>query len=220
MIYGIDVSSFQGHIDWHAVKAAGKDFVFIKASEGLHYVSPTLQEQIEGTLAPGIIVAGIYHFARLGDDPAVQGRAIGNRARALGVRPILDVETQPAGMTWAETRAWCRVAFDACDQAFGTPDCMMYSYMAYLNALQLGPEWSPRPLWLAIYPKLPTPAVFPIAPKPWGDLTFWQYGGDSNHATCPGIAGYCDLNVWPLGIDELGEWIGVDPLASTDPAPP
>lgn len=211
MIYGIDLSGWNALVDWKKVKETGKDFVFLKASEGLNYVSPVLQSQMEGTFHAGIIVAGIYHFARIGDDPARQGRILGERAKAIGVRPIMDVETQPAGMTWAATREWCRVAFDACDQAYGSQDCMFYSYLAYLRALGLTEEWAARSLWLAMYPKVPSPVPDPPIPAPWKAYTYYQYGGDANKATCPGVNGFCDLNVWPGTMEELATWCRLVP---------
>lgn len=226
MIYGVDVSAYQVNIQWGAVKAAGKDFAVFKVAEGLHYVSPVVRQQIEGTLEPGIVCAMIYLFARLGDSAVAQGKILGKFAREFGIRPALDVETQPAGMSLSDTRVWMAAALDACDQECGQ-QTVLYSYFAYLEALALPEYWGERPLWLAEYPKIPTPAHEPTLPKPWTTYTFWQYGGDANKATCPGIshddgAGgitYADLNVWPGSIESLGQFVGVSPMATTDPAP-
>lgn len=217
MIYGVDVSNYNTSIDWAKVKAAGKDFAIFKSSEGIHYLSPELQKQITGTLEAGVIAAAIYHFCHLSEDAAVQGKLLGSRARAFGIRPALDIETQPAGMTMKATLEWMNVALDACEQEYGGP-CMLYSYYAYLEALHLPEEWGMTDLWLAEYPSFATPAKPPKLPGPWTEYTFWQYGGDANKAVCDGIPGFADLDVWPGTIEELGRWVGaVSPLADTEP---
>lgn len=45
-IHGIDISRWQGEIDWTAVKAAGTRFVYMKATEGGDHVDPTFQRKI------------------------------------------------------------------------------------------------------------------------------------------------------------------------------
>lgn len=61
---GIDVSQYQGNIDWQAVKDSGVDFVIIRAGYGkeLHQVDPTFYRNIEGAKAVGIDV-GIYWYS-------------------------------------------------------------------------------------------------------------------------------------------------------------
>lgn len=58
---GIDVSRYQGNIDWAKVKASGMTFVFIKATEGQTYTDPNFQTNVTGALAAGMLV-GTYHF--------------------------------------------------------------------------------------------------------------------------------------------------------------
>jgi GH25 family lysozyme M1 (1,4-beta-N-acetylmuramidase) len=61
-ISGIDVSHFQGTINWSSVAAAGKQFAFAKATEGVTYVDPTVGTNTAGARAAGLLV-GVYHFA-------------------------------------------------------------------------------------------------------------------------------------------------------------
>src|SRR5690606_30109782 len=67
-IYGIDVSYYQGKIDWPKVKAMEEDgvkvtFAFIKATEGLLSVDPYFQRNWREAPKAGIKV-GAYHFFR------------------------------------------------------------------------------------------------------------------------------------------------------------
>lgn len=60
---GIDVSSYQGRIDYRAVKEAGIDVVYIKSSEGQHLEDPEFRNNYEGAKANGLNI-GFYHFVR------------------------------------------------------------------------------------------------------------------------------------------------------------
>lgn len=61
---GIDVSHYQGEIDWNAVHAAGVDFAYIKASEGTDLRDDRFATNWTGTAAAGI-ERGAYHFFSL-----------------------------------------------------------------------------------------------------------------------------------------------------------
>ena len=58
---GIDVSYWQGEIDWEQVRDAGVAFTFIKATEGGDLVDPKFLENWEGAKRTGI-ARGAYHF--------------------------------------------------------------------------------------------------------------------------------------------------------------
>src|SRR5205085_3829049 len=95
-LQGIDVSNWQGSINWTKVAADGKRFAFLKACEGRTYVDPMYAQNRQGALAAGVVV-GAYHFA-LPDSS--KGDAIAEAdhfAAVAGVRagdviPVLDLE--------------------------------------------------------------------------------------------------------------------------------
>lgn len=60
-IHGIDVSRYQGEIDWQEVRRSGVEFVWIKATEGGDYLDPKFHSYWEGARAAGI-PRGAYHF--------------------------------------------------------------------------------------------------------------------------------------------------------------
>ena len=62
MLYdGIDVSSWQGNIDFSRVKQAGIDIVYIRVSEGTGFVDPYFKQNYENAKANGLKV-GFYHY--------------------------------------------------------------------------------------------------------------------------------------------------------------
>lgn len=64
---GIDVSKWQGYIDWKQVKEAGIEFAMIRvgyrgSTEGKIYMDPHFEQNIKGAISNGIYV-GIYFFS-------------------------------------------------------------------------------------------------------------------------------------------------------------
>lgn len=60
---GIDVSHYQGDIDWKKVAGSGITFAFVKATEGETYKDPTFMRNAEGAADAGLL-AGAYHFLK------------------------------------------------------------------------------------------------------------------------------------------------------------
>ena len=58
---GLDVSSWQGNVDWATVAANGARFAYVKATEGTSYVNPYFTQQYFGAFNVGL-VRGAYHF--------------------------------------------------------------------------------------------------------------------------------------------------------------
>ena len=60
-IQGIDVSDWQGYIDYSQVRASGIEVVYIKASQGSNIKDPYFDINYENAKANGLKV-GFYHF--------------------------------------------------------------------------------------------------------------------------------------------------------------
>jgi lysozyme len=61
MILGIDVSAYQGAVDWHAAHASGVVFAFAKASEGTTFTDSRFARNIAKMRTAGVVPGG-YHF--------------------------------------------------------------------------------------------------------------------------------------------------------------
>src|SRR5918993_3190250 len=92
-IHGIDVSRWQGKIDWASVRAAGTQFAFIKATEGGDHIDPRFTENWYGAAQAGV-PRGAYHFmywCRPAHEQAAWFRRnVPNDPAALP--PVLDLE--------------------------------------------------------------------------------------------------------------------------------
>lgn len=60
---GIDISYFQGNIDFNKVKADGIEFIIPRCGYGISNKDSKFSEYVKGALAAGIEVPGIYHFS-------------------------------------------------------------------------------------------------------------------------------------------------------------
>jgi len=99
-IHGVDVSKWQGEIDWKALKAAGVQFAFIKATEGGDHVDERFASNWNGARVAGIAY-GAYHFVywcRPAHEQAEWFRQhIPSDPEAMP--PVLDVEWNGASRT-------------------------------------------------------------------------------------------------------------------------
>src|SRR4051812_44035850 len=60
-VHGVDVSKYQGEIDWQAAKASGVRFAWIKATEGGDHMDEKFYQNWQNAKAAGV-PRGAYHF--------------------------------------------------------------------------------------------------------------------------------------------------------------
>lgn len=89
MLYGIDISSWQGDIDLSPLPI---DFCIVKSTEGLTYLNPYFKSKIEQARKCGMLI-GTYHYARSNNPEAEAQWFIDNIIDYLGIAiPVLDWE--------------------------------------------------------------------------------------------------------------------------------
>ena len=108
---GIDVSHWQGTIDWQRVAEKGKRFAFLKATDGHDLLDPTFFANRAGARANGLPV-GAYHFARPDPskgDAVEEARWFVSQAdpRPGNLLPVLDLETS-RGLDQQDVTLWAR----------------------------------------------------------------------------------------------------------------
>src|SRR5918993_881303 len=116
---GIDVSHFQGHVDWQAVKAAGCDFAFAKATEGAGVTDPFFAANWAGMQAAGL-PRGAYHFFRAAEPAAQQAAHFLSTAgfEPGDLPPVLDIELND-GVTGEPLVEGVQTWLDAVESAAG-----------------------------------------------------------------------------------------------------
>lgn len=209
---GLDVSSWQGSVNWADVRNKGARFAYVKATEGTGYKNPYFAAQYGGATSAGLL-RGAYHFAA----PSVSNGATqaqffinnggGWTADGITMPPTLDIEDNPYGgtdkcygMSPAQLTTWVR-DFTSTVFRLTNKHAMIYTgYWFWRDCLGNTTEFSTtNPLWLASY-YTSSPAV----PGGWSTYTIWQYANDFANAsqtvkaTFPG-----DQNVFNGNIDQL-----------------
>lgn len=188
---GLDVSHHNGKVDWDKVKAAGVEFVFIKATEGGTYKDPQFNTLWNGAKKAGIR-RGAYHFFRPGSPVQAQADNFVAAVKKLDagcLPPVIDVE---APKLWEgiskKAAADMSIAFmEEVRRQLGSMPCITYAGFYFIRD-QLGSDarLANYPLWLAQYRKSD-----PNVPKPFPTWTFWQF---TETGSIDGITGNVDLN--------------------------
>jgi lysozyme len=196
---GIDVSHWQGHIDWAQVKAAGISFAMLKSTEGTQYVDDYLSPNYTGAKENGIAV-GLYHFCRASNVQEAIAEAnffmsvidgFGG-ITAFDILPALDIETINAKST-KDIVAVCHAWLHAVEQRYGYKP-MIYSYPSFMDN-HLGDSFSEYPLWYANYGD-----TVGQNRNGWEEWTFLQH---TDSGRVQGIQSNVDMNEYKGTVEEL-----------------
>lgn len=165
---GIDVSVYQGDIDFRAVKADGIEAVYIRASYGVDGVDENFRRNYEQAKAAGIPL-GFYHFldARFPAEAQLQARRFAQLIRGLDYqcRPVLDYELTSALSSQRATDI-ARAFLEALETELDVRP-MVYCDVSNARRLDLGDY----PLWIAEW-DVGSPDLRFTA---WDSWTGWQY---------------------------------------------
>ncbi|MBW3570641.1 MAG: glycoside hydrolase family 25 protein [Gemmatimonadetes bacterium] len=194
---GIDVSHWQGAVDWNRVAADGRHFAFIKATEGGDYTDPRFAENWAGARRAGVI-RGAYHFFRPQTDAMAQAaHFVRTVPLAAGdLPPVLDVEVTD-GRSLDVVAAGVRTWLEEVERATGRRP-ILYTRASFWTA-QMGGGFGAYPLWVAHYG-----ATEPRIPAGWSGWTFWQH---SDAGRVDGIVGNVDLNWFNGDREELEAFV-------------
>lgn len=204
-VHGIDVSRFQGGIDWSAARAAGVSFAFIKATEGGDRVDEMFQDHWHGAARAGI-PRGAYHFfyhCRPADEQARW--FIRNVPRTPGaLPPVLDMEWTPFSPTCTlrpppeQVRAEAATFLRIVGRHYGQAP-ILYTPVEFWNDNQMWRVPGAHDYWLRSTAAHPSETY---GGQPW---TFWQYTGTG---LVPGIGGKVDINAFHGSRAAWADWLG------------
>lgn len=196
---GADISHYQGSFNPATYKAAGEDFVIVKATESTGYLDPTFKARWAAAGSAGLARAA-YHFARPGDGgPDAQADHFVRATKAAGWRSgdgwALDMEdaggVSAVGLlSWADR--WClRVRGELGGRG------LFYSYVPFIRATMMNPGRVPGGClaWVARYAAAPYQDPHP-RPNGWPDPPDCWQCGDGAVGCVKDVAGIgrCDYN--------------------------
>lgn len=198
---GIDVSNWQGTIDWGKVATTGVKFAFLKASEGKcptctsAYIDPTYAPNRTNANANGIMI-GAYDFAQPSTKAGWAEAEADNFVnvalpRSGDLVPVLDLETTN-GLSVADLQLWVKKWMYRVYQRTGLRGTIYvspYFWSTYMGNTTWFAQNGFRTLWIANW-GVSSPSI-PAAT--WGNYswTFWQW---TSSGTVPGISGRVDMD--------------------------
>ncbi|MEG2930632.1 MAG: SpoIID/LytB domain-containing protein, partial [Ruthenibacterium sp.] len=209
--YGIDVSQYNGAINWPAVKASGIQFALIRATScnnSGYYVDPYFESNVRNAKAAGIDV-GLYIFSyatSYGDvndeinffKNSQQVKNLQASGITLDYPVYIDYEANKNlnGTTYDQRTDYVRQAMVQLRNAGFYPGFYTYhSYCNYFNVAQLVNEG--YDFWYARYPLAPNPPSNPSG-SIGANVSIWQYcsDGNTNPAMQPHVNGvYTSLDL-------------------------
>lgn len=197
-VMGIDVSKWNGNIDWEAVKNSGVAYVIIRcgyrgSSQGSLIEDPKFEQNIKGATNAGIKV-GVYFFTQAIDESEAIYEASYVLEQVENYRitlPIfLDVEASGGrgdkidkATRTAVCKAFCKTIEDA-DKGYKAG---IYANKTWLTQKINASELENYKIWLAQYAAEPTYT---------GKYDMWQY---TESGKISGISGNVDLNISYMG---------------------
>ncbi|MFD7701313.1 lysozyme [Streptomyces caelestis] len=206
-VQGIDVSHWQGAVNWTSVRGAGVQFAWIKATEGTTYKDDRFNGNYPAAYNAGVI-RGAYHFAL----PNASGGATqanyfaangGGWSRDnLTLPGVLDIEHNPYGamcygLSTTQMRGWIN-DFHTTYKARTSRDVVIYTTASWWNTCT--GNWTgmsaKSPLWVAHW----TSASSPTVPSGFPTWTVWQY---TSTGSVSGVSGNVDRNRFNGSRDRL-----------------
>jgi GH25 family lysozyme M1 (1,4-beta-N-acetylmuramidase) len=225
LVEGIDVSHYEPNVDWAKVKAAGREFAFMKATEGTTYVDPSFTMHWANSKAAGVL-RGAYHFHRVDSDPIAQADHFLATVGKLepGDMIMLDVEDANHGGTASSITANVKACIEHIASKAGQVP-VLYTGMWYWTGHMGTPTgFSKYPMFIAAYPSayssFTNKTYCPTIPDDFKTWAFWQYSdGDptvtAGIPTMPGVGQSCDRDVFNGTLAELKAFAGVTGAGGT-----
>ncbi|HEY8076250.1 MAG TPA: GH25 family lysozyme [Labilithrix sp.] len=188
-LHGLDVSAYQGTVNWSKVKASGRTFAFARVSDGLTHHDAQFARNWRLIKQRGL-VRGAYQFFRPSEGPIAQADAMLRAIHNAGglhpgdLPPVLDLEVtdgEPHHVVVARAKEWLAHVH----AKIGRKPVV---YTAAFMSGVIGSSLDAYPLWVANFG-----ATCPTMPSGWSSWHFFQ-NHDDGHVT--GVAGAVDTDVF------------------------
>ena len=188
---GIDVSSYQGDIDWKVLSSKGIDFAFIKATEGSSHIDEKFDYNIRNA-AQTKLFYGAYHFFSFdsrGKEQAEHFIKTVEKKNGM-LAPVIDIELygkyEKKPKDSADVLPELLDMAKALEEYYGIKPIIYATGKSYDKYIK-GNELENYPLWIRnVYFK----------PMFAGDWVFWQYCDDAKLEGYKGEEEHIDMNVF------------------------
>ncbi len=185
-VKGIDISKWQGNVDWNAVAADGVEFAFVRVSHGINTFDQYFDQNWANARAAGLRV-GVYQYFEPGQDASDQADLLLEHMGALqpgDLPPVIDVESH-GGLSAATVAARVTEWVQRVEAATGVKP-IIYTGRYFWQDYVKSSAFADYPLWIAHYTN-----GCPNLPSQWSDWTFHQY---TDSGSTDGVDGNTDTN--------------------------
>lgn len=211
-VHGVDVSRWQGQIDWAKLRSHGANFAYIKSTDGGDHLDPMFRTNWRAAKQAGL-KRGAYHFFYWCRDAKSQAawfiRNVPRDPEALP--PVIDVEWNHLSdckkrPSQARVLEKMKVFMDIVEAHYGQRPVIYTAPDFYADNLR--GAFENYPFWLRAVAQHPS-KVYPG--RKW---VFWQYSGSG---LSQGVNGKIDLNAFRGSESEWWNWVGrQEAVASAD----
>ncbi len=181
---GIDVSGWQGDIDYAEVKATGIEVVYIKSSEGYSFIDPYFEQNYTNAKANGLKI-GFYHYvtAKTAGEAYEQAKFFSNliEDKEVDCRLAMDFENFD-NLSRAEVNQIATVFMQTVQKLTGK-EMILYSNTYSARSI-FSRSLTIYPLWVAQYD-----VTDPTPNGKWNSWVGWQY---TSQGDIPGVNGNVD----------------------------
>lgn len=193
--FGIDVSQYQGKIEWDSVSLINTefpiDFIFVRATMGEKGKDSKFQKNWEGVKSINKL-RGAYHYFRPNENSVKQAKNFIKTVKLSpgDLPPVLDIEERPRTQSMDSLRVGLKRWLDLVEAHYKVRP-IVYSGDSYFTDF-LETEFKDYKLWIANY------NFWIESPKEHWDI--WQF---SEEGSVKGIKGFVDLNMYRADIEKL-----------------
>lgn len=189
---GIDVSEWQGSINFQQVREAGIDCVYIKATEGFDYYDPYYRTNYENAKANGINL-GFYHYltAKTTEEAYEQANFFVSAISGMEVQMKFALDYEEFYDLNKNTISDIALTFMNRVSELTGEECVMYASAYYANN-SFNEDVNKYALWVAEW-GVSTPTLT----GPWNSYDGWQY---TDKGLVSGISTYVDRSLFETDI--------------------
>jgi len=194
-VIGIDVSEFQGKIDWEDVEILDEkypvQFVFIRATAGNDRVDRQFKKNWEGA-KENKMMRGAYHYYRPNENSIEQADLFIKTVKLQkgDLPPVLDIEKLPKNQSLDSLKVGLKRWLIKVEKHYQVRPIIYSGERYYTDFLK--EEFSEYLFWIANYNF--------YREKIEDDWLFWQF---TEKASLPGIKHRVDVNIYNGDIEQL-----------------
>lgn len=202
-IKGVDVSSYQGTIDWKKLSEQGIQFAYIKATEGSNFVDEQFKENYKNIQETNLKI-GAYHFFSYDSDGETQAENFISNVEKIEnmLPPVIDVEfygdKKKNKPDKQKTQEQLQILIDKLKENYEVTPIIYTTNEAY--KLYISDNFNECEIWIRDIvktPKLPDN-------RKW---TFWQYTSREKLDGYNGQEKFIDMNVFNGSQEEFNQYL-------------